>query len=122
MFNTYNTNAIVKARRLVCYHSDGTIKQASAATDKICGASDDMDVKAGGIIDVKHLGEAKIEYGGTISAGDFITSDADGCAIAAAAGNNIAGFALFNGVKGDICSVMILPQQAQTSAQTDSDQ
>ena len=109
MYYSYPTAQALGARKLVCFNAEGKLIQATSSNDKIIGASADIDIKEGSMADVVHLGATKIQFGATISAGDFITSDENGCAKVAAQGENIVGFALEAGVSGDIKTVVIAP-------------
>lgn len=55
-------------------------------------------------------GIAEVEYGGNVTRGDLLTSDANGKAIATTtAGNRIIGIAMASGVSGDIGLALINP-------------
>jgi hypothetical protein len=63
--------------------------------------------------DIVHTGIADVEFGGTVTRGGPVTSDANGRAVAAApaAGSNvrIIGFAVNSQVSGDIGPVLLEP-------------
>jgi hypothetical protein len=104
--------AAVGKRLLVAYGAaDGTCVQASGATAKIVGVSENIDHVAGERVSVFKVGNtADVVYGGTVARGDPITSDANGRAIkATAAGQYCVGDAEVSGVVGDIGSVDIHP-------------
>jgi hypothetical protein len=83
--------------------ADGLIAQGAAATDALCGVSTEVGAEDGGVIDIVKSGIPEIEFGGTVAAGDPLTSDADGKAIkATVAGSRIIGFADVAAVAGDI--------------------
>ncbi|ENY6783320.1 hypothetical protein ACF1CY_000736 [Providencia rettgeri] len=63
-------------------------------------------------IDVIRSGFAPVEYGDAVEAGDPLTADENGCAIPAAAGDFIVGYAEESGLEGDIGSVWIAPGKA----------
>ena len=85
--------------------SDGAVAQADVATDALCAVTQDVGVESGKIIDVCKSGMPKIEYGGTVAAGDPLTSGADGKAIkATVSGNRLIGFADVSAVAGDIAT------------------
>lgn len=52
-------------------------------------------------------GISKVSAGGTITAGNYVASDASGEAVVAATGDIIAGIALESGVDGDIIPVLL---------------
>ena len=110
--------------------NDGGSLQAAAATDEMYGVSTDIPANAGDRCDVIKLGDADVIYGGVVTRGDPLTSDALGRAITAArhthventaaaytqnaitgvaAATRIIGFANISGVLGDLGSVAIAP-------------
>jgi hypothetical protein len=96
----------------------GQYVAAAAATDKLigvnmqpggCVSGDRMDVCFGGLVDTT--------AGGTIAAGDLLTSDASGNAVTAApaagVNNRIIGVAFEAAVSGDIFRVIVAPASTQ---------
>lgn len=76
---------------------------AAAATDKLLGTSDELDHVTGEVVDVAVGAVPKVRLGGTVAAGDALTSDANGKAIATTTtGNRIIGFAEIAGVLNDV--------------------
>lgn len=76
--------------------------KASAATDKLLGTSDELDHVAGETVDLAVGPVPKVKLGGTVAAGDALTSDANGKAIATTTtGNRIIGVAEIAGVLDD---------------------
>lgn len=53
-------------------------------------------------------GKVKVKYGATITAGDKLTSGADGRAETAASGDHVIGKAVVSGVDGDIGEMLIV--------------
>jgi len=105
------TTAIL-ARRFVNYGAaDGTGIPAVDGSKHIAGVSADIDTAVGQRCSVFKIGNiADIVYGGTVTRGDPLTSDASGRAIkATATGTFCGGFAEVSGVVGDIGSVEIAP-------------
>ncbi len=103
----YTAEAAVKKHRIVQFGSaDGQVIYADSATAKSIGVSMELDADAGDRVDVTRTGMPEVEYGGTIAAGDLLTSDAEGRAVVAApgAGANarVIGIAEHAGVLGDI--------------------
>lgn len=83
---------------------------ASAATDKFAGVAalpTGVTAVAEEPIDVIKSGVADVLYGGTVTVGDMLTTDAQGRAIVASAGNNVIGQAQVSGVVGDLGAVLI---------------
>lgn len=112
LIKTYIAAGAIPAYRIVAYGATDTeAALATAATDSILGVSD-LGVGAGDRVDVHHSQIAFVEYGGTVSRGDWLTTDATGRAIATTtAGNETIGKAAKSGVVGDIGSVEIIKQR-----------
>lgn len=138
----YTAGGTINQRRIVKFSTSGTtgdkvVVQAAAATDLLLGVSkvpqgQDQRViqsgstpptipvvtsAAGDRIDIIHSGVAEVDYGGTITRGQLVTSDADGKAVAAApaagVNNRVIGIAMLSGVDGDVGAVMLCPHQIQ---------
>lgn len=114
----YLSEAAIPARRIVKFGSaDRTVTLAAAATDLFCGVSELGCTAAGDKLDIIKDDFAPIEYGGTITRGQRLTSDSVGRAVAAApaAGSNVSiiGIAEVSGVVGDIGEVWISPSVMQ---------
>lgn len=111
----FNAGAAVAPYRIVKFGAgDKLAVQASAATDLSIGVSDQLGaVAVGDPMDVIRSGIAEVEYGGNVTRGQPLTSDADGKAVAAApatgASVRIIGYAEVSGVSGDIGSVHLAP-------------
>lgn len=110
---TYNATANISAYTLVKPSgvNDGEVQPASAATDAILGVAQNVDVLSGQQVDVIHEDSANVLLGGTVAAGDPITSDANAKGVkavpAAGTNNRLVGFALVAGVSGDIIPVKV---------------
>lgn len=118
---TLIAGAAVAARRIVKFGaSDTAAIQSAAATDAHIGVSDLGATASGDPFDVIVDGIALVEYGGNVAAGDLLTADADGKAIAAApaatASARTIGPAMRTGVAGDIGSVRIAPGSVTNGA------
>jgi hypothetical protein len=114
----YTAETALAKFRIVCFGAtDGSVKQAAAATDLIIGVTEGFAYAVGDRVDIVRSGPAEIEYGGAVTRGQPLTSDAVGRAIAAApaAGNNvrIIGYAEVSGVLGDIGSVYVGAEMIQ---------
>jgi hypothetical protein len=110
----YLAGAAVAAYRIVKPGAaDGEVLQGAAATDFLNGINDSVAPASGERVDIVKSGIADVEYGGNVTRGQPLTSDADGKAVAAApaAGANvrIIGFAEVSGVAGDIGLCLIAP-------------
>lgn len=114
---TLIAGAAVAARRIVKFGTgDTAVLQAAGSAELSIGVSD-LGAASAEYCDVIIDGIALVEYGGNVTRGQKLTSDADGRAIAAApaAGVNaqIIGIAMVSGVSGDIGSVRIAPSTMQ---------
>lgn len=90
--------------------ADGFAVTSAAATDASFGVADSLGAEAANDpVDIIRGGIAEVVYGGTVTRGQPITSDAQGRAVVAVAGNRIIGFAEVSGVVGDRGSVFIAP-------------
>lgn len=121
LIKTLTAGGAVAARRLVKFGSaDGAVVQAAAATDGVIGVSEAIGAASGERVDVVFAGVAEVEYGGTVTRGALLTSDASGKAIAAApaaaAAARVIGIAMVSGVSGDIGSVLIAPGEIRAAA------
>lgn len=121
LLKNYVAGAAVAKHRIVKFHSvDGAVVAAAAATDLSIGVSAELDAASGERVDVVKSGITLVEFGGTVTRGDPLTSDASGKAVAAApaAGvrNRIIGFAEQSAVSGDIAFLLIAPGYITTPA------
>lgn len=83
--------------------TDYAVKAATGATVALVGTTDELGKLSNGRVDVCTGGIPEVALGGTVAAGDPLTSDTSGKAVkATAAGNRILGFALVSGASGDI--------------------
>lgn len=116
---TFIAGAPVAPFRLVKHGAtDNHAIQAATAADAAFGISGLIGADAtGDRFDVVMGGIAEIEYGGTVTRGDWLTADAAGKAVTAApatgANNSVIGRAMKSGVAGDIGSVFIAPGSLQ---------
>ncbi|HVT36064.1 MAG TPA: ubiquitin-activating E1 FCCH domain-containing protein [Nevskiaceae bacterium] len=78
-----NAGAAIAAYRICKFGADDTtVIQSAASTDAHIGVS--TDVPAGGAgdpIDLVRIGLSPVEYGGSVTRGDLLTSDANGKAV-----------------------------------------
>lgn len=108
----YVTGAATNPYRIAKFGaSDGVVVQGAAATDKLIGVFDDMAHDSGVPADVIRDGRCLIQFGGTVTRGDWLTSDANGKAVTAApaAGANVStiGRAEVSGVANDVVEHVI---------------
>lgn len=109
---TYIAEAAVTKRRIVKMGTvDGKVLQGAAATDLIFGVAAELDAAIGERVDVHVNGVAEVEFGGTVTRGQEVTSDANGKAVASApaagVNNRIIGVALVSAVSGDVAPVLL---------------
>jgi|SRR5579883_465003 hypothetical protein len=90
-------------------NADGVFAAAGASTDAMAGVSESIDAADGERVDVRRIGIAEVVYGGTVSRGDPLTSDAQGRAVVAKDGDRVLGYAEVSGVVGDVGSVLLAP-------------
>ena len=100
----------LKANRFATLQYGETAIMADDETTGLIGATGELDVSEGGVVDLRFIGEAEVEAGGAISASKAITADSQGRAITAGAGDNAVGFALETSTgAGQIIRVLMLP-------------
>lgn len=92
----------IPAHSFVKFGTSGGVTLATSSTDDVIGVSDDVLVHSGNPIDVLHLGVGNVTYGGTVASGKKITSNKNGQAIVAEAGDNIFGLALVSATEKQI--------------------
>jgi len=114
------TGAATEPYRLVKMTGEAEVQHASGSTDVIIGTTTELGTDgAGERQDVHVAGIVEVEYGGTVSRGDRVTSDADGKAVTAAPGTGVnaqvAGIALAGGVDGDIGAILLTQTQIQVA-------
>lgn len=96
---------------------DDTLSQATASTEELVGIFQHTTTAAGDEVRVMLDGISRMVLGGTVTRGNYLTSDANGKAVATtpAAGVNayVIGQALASGVAGDIIPVQIEKSRIQ---------
>lgn len=95
--------------KLVTVSTTG-VALATGATSPIMGIaiiSNDAPIAAGDDVDVQIKEIGYVKAGGTITAGALLTSDSNGCAVAATSGY-VIGQAMSDGVAGDYIPVQIV--------------
>lgn len=111
LVKTFIAAGAISEYRIVKFGAkDRDALQATTASEKFAGVAGlpkGTNAVAGDPMDVIKSGVADVTYGGTVSAGDFLTSDAQGRAVVAAVGDFIIGVAQVAGVVGDLGGVHI---------------
>ncbi len=111
--------AALAPRRIVKFAAGaGQVQQGAASTDLLLGVSGPRGADAAGNpIDVCLDEIRDVEFGGTVTQGAFVTSDANGKAVAAAPGADdnasTIGIAMVSAVAGDTGSIHVLPGRIQ---------
>jgi len=104
----YTASTDIPARVLVKYGAnDGEAALATTKKDAFLGVSSDVAYATGQHVDVIRSGVTPVIYGAAITRGAALTANADGAAIPAAAGDQIAGYAEISGAAGDIGSIFL---------------
>lgn len=112
---TGTSEGVIAPRTIVAHGAaDTTVKQAAAATDKLCGVVDLGADAAGQTVDCQLDGPVKVRYGAAVTRGDYLTSDAEGRAVPVAkpaADTTVyyIGQARISGVEDDICTIDLAP-------------
>lgn len=118
LIRNFTAEAAVAAFRIVKFGAtDGSVAQAAAVGDKAVGVSTEVPAALGERCDTQLDEVAYVQYGGAVTRGDLLTSDANGKAVTAAPGagtnNRIIGIAMVSGVLDDIGQVSITPSMMQ---------
>lgn len=92
-----STAAIGEGRIVKGTATDGQVTQSSAAADKHVGVAVDGCTGANDLISVTRHGPARVQCGGDVAFGDPLTSDANGAAVVATAGQRFCLIAQENG-------------------------
>ncbi|EDZ8928004.1 hypothetical protein FWN46_08195 [Salmonella enterica] len=109
--------AAIAARRMVTRDAQPETEPESVVTatngkSLIIGVTTAISSDAGDHVDVIRGQLALVIFGGTVKAGQPLTSDAEGRAVPAADGDWYLGFAECDGEENDVGSVWIAPGQA----------
>lgn len=109
LIKNFVSQAAIAPYRIVKFGTaDSTVIQSANAADNSIGVANNLGASASGQrTDVVLAGIAEVEYGGNVTRGSFLTSNADGKAVAASTGNRAIGVAMVSGVSGDIGFVLI---------------
>lgn len=114
----FKAEAAISKRRIVMFGTtDDLITPATGSTSLAIGVTTEIDSAIGEVTDVVMSGLTDVEFGGTVTRGQYLTSDATGRAIAAApaAGVNasIIGQAMVSAVVGDVGPALITQSRIQ---------
>jgi hypothetical protein len=113
LIKNYTAEAAIGANRIVKFGAtDYNVLQSAAADELLIGVNENLPVEAGERVDVIRAGLASVEFGGAVARGQPVTSDANGKAVAAAAGDSVIGIAETTSIAGDIAPVLLVPVPA----------
>lgn len=119
LITNHSAEGAVAPYRIVRVGSNNrAVVQAAADDEPLVGVADSIGADAtGDPIDVLRSGIAQVEYGGDVTRGAPLTTDADGRGVIAApatgASAEIIGWAEIAGVAGDIGSVFVTRLRVQ---------
>ena len=92
--------------------ADNKVIQATADSEALLGVSDRPAAADGDPIDIVVHGVAPVKYGGAVTRGAWLTSDANGDAVVTSAnGKQVIGRALVAGADNDIGEVLLAQGQ-----------
>jgi len=101
IYKNYKVNGVLSPYRIVALE-DKAVSQAASAADMLIGTTDELGKQSNGGADIALSGLPEVTCGAPVAPGAPLTSDGDGCAVEAGAGDRIIGFALEDGVSGAI--------------------
>lgn len=109
---TYDAGGAIPAYSIAKFTTtDFSVQQAAAVSDPIAGVTTEVAAASGDRVDVIHSGVAYVLAGGTVAAGDPLTSDSSGRAVKAApatgVNNQCIGRARQAAVVGDVFEAII---------------
>lgn len=113
---SYRAAAAIAAYRIVRFSdaaNSSAVNVGSAANQALIGTTGKIGASAAGeMVDVYRSDLNQVQLGGTVNAGDWLTSDASGKAIATTtAGDNVIGRAEQPGVADDIIDYFAAPSR-----------
>lgn len=118
MQKAFKAGAALAARTIVKFGADdASVVPGAASTDALIGISNELAAAIGENVDIVLVGITDVTFGGVVTRGDPLTSDATGKAVAAAPGAGvnarIIGFAMVSAVSGDIGPAFLAPGRIQ---------
>lgn len=117
---TYDAGGAIPAYTLVKFSADFTVVICTGPTDRSIGVSTEVDTASGDRVDVIRDDLTFVKLGGTVAAGDPLTSDSNGNAVtsapAATVTHAIIGYAETSGVAGDIIKMNVEPGYLSNAA------
>ncbi len=121
LIKSYRVSAAIAGYLIAAHEPGNTLTLATGPTDLLAGAVDQMGASnAGDMVDVSVVGVSEVRGGGTIVAGDPLTSDANAKAVKAVpvAGSDVRviGIAQVDAEDGDILTYLVAPGVMSTPA------
>lgn len=118
LIKNFTAGAAVGANLIVKLGAaDGAVLAATASTETLIGVSTELAAASGERCDILLAGVANVIAGGSVTRGNYITSDSAGKAVAigATGGTNygVIGIALTSASSGDLFPILIAPSRAQ---------
>jgi hypothetical protein len=112
-YRSYVAESVIPPYRMACFGvAAGSATQAVDGSKFLCGVTQIVGADAiGDQVDICRDGLPEVQYGGVVTKGDPLTSDADGKAITAQAGQHFLGYAEVDGVEDDIGLIFISPDK-----------
>lgn len=109
LVKSFKAESAVEGNRIVTFGTaDNTVVKGSGVSDALFGVTHNLDAAAGDMADVIVGGIADVKAGGAITKGAYVTTDANGQAIAVSAGTDrTIGMAVTGAVAGDLVPVLI---------------
>lgn len=102
--------AAIGARKIVQVSGNREVAPAVAASLDLIGVSGSRAVKENETVEVAISGIAEVVLGGNVAAGTWVTSDANGDAVATTADDaGVLGICINGGADNDIGEVLIAP-------------
>lgn len=113
LIRSFEAGAAIEAYRIAKFSdvaASAKIATATTAADPFAGTTGKLGGAIGDLVDLTLSGLGDVQLGGTVGAGDPLTSDDEGKAVeATVAGQRIIGFAHAPGVDGDIIPYLCAP-------------
>lgn len=113
IFKSYPVSGALAPYRIVAFAATaGMVKQATGPTDTLIGTTDELGKQSNGNADVAMTGLPEVQCGAVFAVGVPLTSDANGRAVAATAGQRIIGFGLEPGAVEAVITYLKSPGYA----------
>lgn len=118
LIKSFTAGGVISPYRIVKLSSDTAVVQAALASDALIGVDSGLGAASGERVDIVMSGACDVEFGGSVTRGALLTSDASGKAVTASEDDRVIGVAMVSGSSGDIGSLMLGITGKVTEAQT----